>query len=296
MDINRQNMSALYVSFLAAFQRGLYSDAPTSWQRVATLFPSDTDRNVYPFLGQWPGLREWIGERVIKSLEASKYELKNKTYESTIEVEKDAVLDDRWGIYGPMFTAAGEAARFWPDEVVFGVLRAGKTELCYDGKPFFATDHPHKVDGAVSNLDEGDKTPWYLLDVGRTLKPLIWQVRQEPKMVRLDREEDENVFKYRKYIYGIDARGAAGYSFWQLAHRSELTLDETNLSNAIASMKSRTNDEGRDLRIGRQLLLVVPPSLEVQARKLVSATTAANGATNVLAGAAEVFVTNLVAE
>ncbi|WP_337869813.1 Mu-like prophage major head subunit gpT family protein [Meiothermus sp.] len=61
---------------------------------------------------------------------------------------------------------------------------------------------------------------WFLLETGRAVKPLILQVRKEPRFTALDRPTDENVFKRKEYVYGFDDRKNAGYAFWQLAYGS----------------------------------------------------------------------------
>lgn len=296
MDINRRTLADLYVAYRASFQRGLRSrENELAWQRIATRIPSTTAKNVYPFLGQWPKLKKWLDERTRKQLAAHRYEIESEDYESTVEVERNAVEDDEYMVYAPLFEEAGVAAAEWPSDVVFEVLKAGKTGLGYDKQPFFSTSHPHKIEGAVSNLDAGSDPAWYLLDTTRVLKPLIWQPRRMPRLVRKDQETDDNVFEHKKFVYGIDARGAAGYGLWQLAHRSELELTETNYISARQAMMERTNDEGSTLGV-RPMLLVVPPELEIPAKKLVQASQNAQGASNVLAGTAEVWVTDLVRE
>ncbi|HNH50747.1 MAG TPA: Mu-like prophage major head subunit gpT family protein, partial [Myxococcota bacterium] len=48
------------------------------------------------------------------------------------------------------FRAMGAAARLHPDKLVCDLLNDGFTEKCYDGKAFFATDHPMQS-GTQSN-------------------------------------------------------------------------------------------------------------------------------------------------
>jgi phage major head subunit gpT-like protein len=60
-------------------------------------------------------------------------------------------------------------------------------------------------------------TNWYLLDVSKPIKPFVFQLRQAPEMVQLFSPTDENVFFRREYIYGVHARGAAGYALPFLA-------------------------------------------------------------------------------
>jgi phage major head subunit gpT-like protein len=294
VDINRQTLNDLYVGFKASFQRGMQSrESGIAWQRIATLVPSTTRKNAYPWLGQMPKMREWIGDRAIKRIGAHRFEIENKPFELTVAVDREAVEDDEFGVYAPFFEELGISMAEWPDEVVYELLKAGETAIGYDDVPFFSTSHPHEIETLVSNFSTGAQPAWYLLDTTRAIKPLIWQLRKAPNLVRLDKETDENVFHNREFIYGSDARGNAGFGLWQLAFKSELALDETNLMAAYAAMTELTNDEGRSLKITPNLL-VVPPALALPAKKLVSATTIANGADNVLAGLVDVYVTNYV--
>lgn len=58
---------------------------------------------------------------------------------------------------------------------------------------------------------------WYLLATSAPLKPIILVKRKEPTLVRKDQANDESVFWRKKYHYGVDARGVAGYGPWWLA-------------------------------------------------------------------------------
>ena len=92
-----------------------------------------------------------------------------------------------------------------------------------------------------------------------------------------------------EYRYGVDARCNVGFGFWQMAVRSAQTLDETNYGNARAAMMNFKSDEGRPLGV-RPSLLVVPPSLEGAALKLVQAEANAAGASNIYRNSAQVLV------
>lgn len=53
---------------------------------------------------------------------------------------------------------------------------------------------------------------WYLADTSRPIKPLVFQNRKPPVFVAKDSPQDDNVFFQRQFIYGVEARGAAGYT------------------------------------------------------------------------------------
>ncbi len=141
--------------------------------------------------------------------------------------------------------------------------------MCYDGKNFFDTAHP-VGSGTVSNYDPGIETAWYLLDTSRAIRPFIFQLRRGVQLVRMDRPDDEHVFMRKKFRYGVDYRGAAGYGLWQLAYCSTQDLNATNYAAARTAMMSLTNAEGAPLGV-RPNLLVVPPILESKAREILNA-------------------------
>lgn len=66
----------------------------------------------------------------------------------------------------------------------------------------------------------GNDTMWFLLDVSKPVKPLIFQQRKRPEFVSKDRPDDDNVFMRKEFIYGTDCRDNAGYGLWQLAYGS----------------------------------------------------------------------------
>jgi len=287
MLINASNLAAMYNGFKTAF-KGAFAGVQPDWAKVATLVPSTTATENYGWLAAWPQLREWIGDRNIKSLQAFGYAITNKKFESSIGVPRDAIDDDTYGVFGNLMAEMGYAAATHPDSLVFALLAAGNTTLCYDGQYFFDVDHP-VGNGVVSNWGAGAGTAWYLLETRRPLKPIIFQKRREYDLKAMTSMEDEGVFMRDEYRYGVDARCNVGYGLWQMAYGSKQTLDETNFEAACVALMGMKDDEGRPLGI-RGNLLVVPPALEKAALKLVKADTLASGATNPYFGRADVLV------
>lgn len=292
MIITRQSLGDLTTGFKANFQSGFSGVAPM-WDRIATRVPSSTASEKYPWLGQMPGMREWIGERQVKNLAQHGYSITNRKFELTIGVPADSIRDDQYGIFAPMMSEMGRSAAAHPDQLVFTALKDGFSALCYDGQSFFDTDHPvlgedGVTESSVSNTGGGSGVPWFLLDTSRALKPLIFQERKKPEFVAKDRPDDDNVFDKDEFKYGTDSRCNVGYGFWQMAYGSKQTLDEASLQAAYTAMTSMKGDYGRPLGL-RPNLLVVHPSLKFAADKLVTATTLANGADNIMKGLVQVM-------
>lgn len=288
-------ITSLRAGFADTFQRAL-AETPTDYNKVATVVPSANASNTYGWLGQFPKLREWVGERVVKDMKASAYQIQNKLYEGTVSVRRTDIEDDNVGVYTPLFAEMGRAARSHADELVFGLLAAGETETGYDGQPFFSATHPvyPNVDGtgtavAVSNLQTGTGDAWYLLDTSRALKPLIFQERTRPELDMLTDRNDEGVFVRDEYRYGVRYRCNAGLGFWQMAFKSRAALDATNFNAAMSAMMGFKADGGRPLGI-RPTVLVVPASLRAAAIEVVKNERLDSGASNPNFGVVDLIV------
>ena len=66
----------------------------------------------------------------------------------------------------------------------------------------------------------GADTAWYLLDTRRPIKPFVFQLRQAPSLVSYTSPTDPEMFRRKKFIYGADSRGAAGYTLPFLAYKA----------------------------------------------------------------------------
>lgn len=287
MIINQGNLSNLFTGYKAAFNTGFRTSKPM-FDKVATVVPSNNAIEDYAWLGQYPQLREWIGDRQVKNMVAGKYQIRNRKFESTVAIPREDIERDNYGIYAPMMQEMGYAAATHPDKLIFNLLVAGFTTTCYDEKTFFSATHP-LGDGSASNTGGGTAAPWFLLDTSRPLRPLIFQKEKDYKLIALTDDRDEGVFMRDEYRYGVDGRGNAGFGFWQQAYGSKQALDVEAFDGAIAAMMALKSDEGNPLGI-KPTLLVVGPSNRAAAKALIEAETLASGASNTNFKAVELFV------
>lgn len=285
-------LASLRVGFGADFKAG-FATAKPQWDKVATKTKSSSESNLYAFLGHFPQLREWLGDRLIKNMKANSYSLTNKEFEATVGVPRATIEDDTYSVFDTMMQEMGYSAAMHPDEGVFAALAAGASSLCYDGQNFFDTDHPVTVNGAASTYSNYDSAGggnlWALLDTKRPLKPLILQERKPYNFQAFNKETDEHVFMKGEYLYGVDARAAFGYGLPQLAHGSLNTLNSTNVEAYVTLMMARKSDEGKPLNIVPNLC-VVGPSNWAAARALFLVPTLTGGAANPNFGLCEVLV------
>jgi phage major head subunit gpT-like protein len=284
MIINRENLNIAFTGFKAAFQRGVSLGPGPLYTEIATVIPSSTSEEKYAWLGQMPRMREWLGDRVVQNIAQHDYAIKNKSYETTVGVDRDHIEDDQYGIYAPLMEEMGRSVRMFPDELVFGLIVNGFSTACYDGQNFFDTDHP-VLDAAgneqsVANVQAGTGAPWFLLDLSRALKPIIYQRRKEFEFVsKDDPRTSDDVFNRKEYVYGTDGRCNVGFGFWQFSFGSKQPFSKDNLRAARTAMMSLKGDYGRPLGIVPNVLLVGPSNGNA-ARDVLLAERDTNGATN----------------
>lgn len=292
MLINRASLQSLFQGFSTSYKKGIET-ADSHYKDVAMTVPSNTSETTYGWLGQFPQLREWIGDRIVKNLAAHGFTVKNRIFESTVSIPRPAIEDDQFGVFGPIVQEMGKASAEFPNELIFSLLSHGFTTTCYDGQYFFDTDHPvgngEGGSASISNMQAGSGPASYLLDTSRAIKPMLWQTRVPFDFTALDADRDDNVFWKDEYIYGVRGRANAGFGLWQLAFGSKAELTATNYAAARAAMMKFKGDEGRPLAI-RPALLVVPPDLEEAALTLLNNENASGGGTNPWKGTAKLVV------
>lgn len=296
MDINAANLRSIYTGLSTAFNQRLESTA-TYYHLVAMTVPSTTAMNEYPRFDDFPGIREWIGDRVIHNLSTQTYIIRNREFENTIGIKRSQIEDDQIGLFTPVAAELGMQAARFPDQLVFPLLQRGDVELCYDGQNFFDTDHPgwdaNGAEISVSNYQPGAGPAWFLVDDTHVLKPIIFQQRKLFNLVALDRETDENLFWRNRYVWGIDGRSNAGFGLWQLAFMSRAPLTPANYEAAREAMGALRKRDGSVISVTPNKVLV-PRALEGDARRLLKAELVNAGESNIWAGTAEMEVVPLL--
>lgn len=134
------------LSMLFQTWKGLYSEAyektPVFYDQLATKVPSNTLENVYAWLALPKGFREWIGERMFNNLRVHGYVLRNKDWENSVEVPRNAIKDDQYGVYTMFIQQMAAEAKKLYDELIATAMIAGSTAVGFDGVAFFHASHP----------------------------------------------------------------------------------------------------------------------------------------------------------
>ncbi|CUH80721.1 Mu-like prophage major head subunit gpT family protein [Tropicibacter naphthalenivorans] len=297
MIVNASNLALAFKGFKSVYTDA-FLNAPVDWDKIAMVVNSDGSEEEYGWLGAFPQLREWIGPREVKSLTAHGFAIRNRKFESTISVSREKIEDDKLGVFKPMFSEMGQLAKTHPEEMIFALLAAGFDTECFDGQNYFDTDHPgfdkNVEETTYSNMQDGTGEPWFLLDTSRAVRPIIWQERVKYEFTEITAANDTHVFLQDEYVYGVRARVNAGFGLWQLAFGSKAELNTDNYASARAAMMNFRSSEGRILGVKPKLLLV-PPSMESAALKLVNSDLGSGGETNEWKGTADLIVTPYLA-
>lgn len=65
----------------------------------------------------------------------------------------------------------------------------------------------------------GEDTTWYLLDTRFPIRPFVYQTREAFKYTYKNSPTDDNVWRLKKFLYGVDGRCNAGYALPFLAYK-----------------------------------------------------------------------------
>jgi phage major head subunit gpT-like protein len=268
MDLNRENLDTVFRGLRSDFNGAYRNGEDATADALATTVQSSTASERFDWLGDDPEMREWLGPRHLNQFKSFKYEVFPKDFEVTCRVQRNDVKDDRIGIYSLQAAQGGQAARLLKPREVANALDSGTVGLCYDGQPFFDTQHPVGEDGdidLVSNyLNEGGasaSSPWYLIDTSRVVKPIVVVDREKPTFSAFADYSNLHTFMHREFLYGAQARLGTGYGLWQTCFRNEAALNITNLRATRLAMQDLRSD--RKNEAGRRKKLGIKPNLLV---------------------------------
>lgn len=138
--VNRDSLSSLFTGLKTIFNNALKAQAG-DWQKTAMEVPSTAAGEDYAWLSRFPRMRKWLGDKVVRNLEAGKYYKANEDWETTISVKRNDIEDDRLGLYNNQAMQAGESAAELHDIIVDDLKNNAFTQTCMDGQYFYDTDH-----------------------------------------------------------------------------------------------------------------------------------------------------------
>lgn len=163
---------------IGEFYKTLAVDTGASWiNDVSNYFKSDQAYEEYAWLGQSPQMREWVGGRLAKKLTETSFTIRNKHYESTMEVlVKDLRRDKSGQVMLRIQEQARRANTHWAT-LLSNLIINGAATTCYDGQYFFDTDHSEGSSGTQSNSISADISGYPVATHGTTTAPAVGEAQ-----------------------------------------------------------------------------------------------------------------------
>lgn len=130
-----------------------FESTQTFYQDLATRIQSSSDSETYKWLGALPRMREWGTGRVARGLGTESYSVENLKYESTLEIDRDEISDDKTGQIRIRVAELAARAATHKDYLIGQLLINGETAgfNSYDGVSFFNDAHVSGSSGAQDN-------------------------------------------------------------------------------------------------------------------------------------------------
>jgi phage major head subunit gpT-like protein len=120
--------------------------------RLAITVESSTDIEDYDWLGAFPQMREWLGDRKFHQLGSSEFSIKNRTWENGIQLPKEKIDDGKTGYFDRLADGLATEASYHPDELLVETMELAEEIRCFDGGFFFDTNHVYGDSGVQSNI------------------------------------------------------------------------------------------------------------------------------------------------
>jgi phage major head subunit gpT-like protein len=119
-------------------------------ESIGSRIASNTRDQRYPIVQSISGaMRKWQGSRQGQNVVVDGFVVTNSVWENTLEILRTDVEDDQYGVYSDMLIPnLARHARLLADQQIAAAISANATG--YDGKAFFATDHPVDPSGQTS--------------------------------------------------------------------------------------------------------------------------------------------------
>ncbi len=127
--------------------------ATTHFQDLSTRIESNSDQETYRWLGTVPQMRQWGDGRVAKGLRTESYSVENLKYESTLEVDRDEIADDKTGQIRVRIAELADRAATHKDFLISQLLLNAEITgfNSFDGVSFFNATHLSGSSGSQSN-------------------------------------------------------------------------------------------------------------------------------------------------
>lgn len=144
---------AAYVSFATTFNDRL-KPAQGIGRSIATVIEDPNLLHTEMWTTAAPLLRDWVGPKLLHKLRAESFSITTSPKEASIEIPKNDILTDRYGLWMPKIAGLADAFEWGINDFVIGMLVGGLQGTVlgstYDGQNLFDFDHTALSIGGTS--------------------------------------------------------------------------------------------------------------------------------------------------
>lgn len=115
------------------------------WNKVAITNSSSTLQELFEWMLETAQIRHTGSkgdELIFEDLVAISHQITNDNFGVGLELSRNSIEDNKYDRAAKWAADVGAAAAYWPQRQIVSLIQNGKTNKGYDGKVFFATDHP----------------------------------------------------------------------------------------------------------------------------------------------------------
>lgn len=138
--------------------------------KIGTKVSTDMETETYAMIGMVPKVREWKGPRLAQAMPAYKFQLSNRVFENSTEIDIEDKRRDKTGQIDIRLNEFGDTFNHHWDDLFFEEqLALMYTANHYDGVPYFSASHSSHKSGTQKNLLTASE--YASLDVGTATLP-----------------------------------------------------------------------------------------------------------------------------
>lgn len=152
MELNRHNLEMMRTALNLKFKEGVESYKPRYTELAMVEGDVAHDSIEFPYIEQFDGMREWLGDRQFRNLSTKKIRVTERSFESSVSIKRRAIETDNWHIYGSIVSRMGESREKLWDKLAIQAM--SNPEDWFDGKPFYSTNRKYgtgKKAGTINN-------------------------------------------------------------------------------------------------------------------------------------------------
>lgn len=148
-DIPDLLLPGLKAEFAQAYRNELDTSIA---DQIATVINTTMPSQKYAWLGAVPPMREFVDERRPGGMSSYSVTIEDKTFESTIAVDRKAIEDDQLDMIKLRIRDLAFRVSAHRQQILVEALANGFSGLGYDGQAMFSTSHPTSPGSTHSNL------------------------------------------------------------------------------------------------------------------------------------------------